>query len=228
MITDVEVIGRLLLAYLLGGLVGLEREVHGRPAGVRTYLLLSLGSALIMVISEYLFVKFQGQIPGVAVSVDPGRIAAHAITGIGFLGAGVILRYKDTIRGLTTAACVWVVCAVGLAIGGGFYLFGTLVTGLTVTSLLILKKVEKMLKRDWYKEMEVISEDLPGQIDRIQEVIDKYNFKVINQGIRKDLQKKELTAYFLLRLRTVFPDRRVLQEIFDLEGVKRVDLEYRA
>ena len=228
MITDVEVIGRLLLASLLGGLVGLEREVHGRPAGVRTYLLLSLGSALIMVISEYLFVKFQGQIPGVAVSVDPGRIAAQAITGIGFLGAGVILRYKDTIRGLTTAACVCVVCAVGLAIGGGFYLFGTLVTGLTVTSLLILKKVEKMLKRDWYKEMEVISEDLPGQIDRIQEVIDKYNFKVINQGIRKDLQKKELTAYFLLRLRTVFPDRRVLQEIFDLEGVKRVDLEYRA
>ena len=228
MITDVEVIGRLLLASLLGGLVGLEREVHGRPAGVRTYLLLSLGSALIMVISEYLFVKFQGQIPGVSVSVDPGRIAAQAITGIGFLGAGVILRYKDTIRGLTTAACVWVVCAVGLAIGGGFYLFGTLVTGLTVTSLLILKKVEKMLKRDWYKEMEVISEDLPGQIDRIQEVIDKYNFKVINQGIRKDLQKKELTAYFLLRLRTVFPDRRVLQEIFDLEGVKRVDLEYRA
>ena len=228
MITDVEVIGRLLLASLLGGLLGLEREVHGRPAGVRTYLLLSFGSALIMVISEYLFVKFQGQIPGVAVSVDPGRIAAQAITGIGFLGAGVILRYKDTIRGLTTAACVCVVCAVGLAIGGGFYLFGTLVTGLTVTSLLILKKVEKMLKRDWYKEMEVISEDLPGQIDRIQEVIDKYNFKVINQGIRKDLQKKELTAYFLLRLRTVFPDRRVLQEIFDLEGVKRVDLEYRA
>jgi putative Mg2+ transporter-C (MgtC) family protein len=163
----------------------------------------------------------------VSLQVDPGRIAAQAITGIGFLGAGVILRYKDTIRGLTTAACVWVVCAIGLAIGAGFYLFGTVVAGLTVFSLLVLKAFERIIKRDWYKEMEIISEDLPGQVDRIQEVIDKYNFKIVNMGIRKDLQKKELTAYFLLRLRTVFPDRRVLQEVFDLEGVKRVDLEYR-
>jgi len=227
MINNAEVIFRLLLASLLGGLVGLEREVHGRPAGVRTYLILSLGSALIMVISEYLSVKYQGGVPGVSLQVDPGRIAAQAITGIGFLGAGVILRYKDTIRGLTTAACVWVVCAVGLAIGAGFYLFGVVVTGFTVFSLLVLKRVERRLKRDWYKEMEVVSEDVPGQIDRIQEVIDKYDFTIINSGIRKDLQKKELTAYFLLRLRTVFPDRRVLQEVFDLAGVKRVDLEYK-
>ena len=227
MISDAEVIFRLLLASLLGGVVGLEREVHGRPAGVRTYLILSLGSALIMVISEYIALKFPGGLPGVSLQVDPGRIAAQAITGIGFLGAGVILRYKDTIRGLTTAACVWVVCAIGLAIGAGFYLFGTVVAGLTVFSLLVLKAFERIIKRDWYKEMEIISEDLPGQVDRIQEVIDKYNFKIVNMGIRKDLQKKELTAYFLLRLRTVFPDRRVLQEVFDLEGVKRVDLEYR-
>lgn len=227
MISNVEVIGRLLLASLLGGFVGLEREVHGRPAGVRTYLILSLGSALIMIISEYLSVKYQAGLPGVTLQVDPGRIAAQAITGIGFLGAGVILRYKDTIRGLTTAACVWVVCAIGLAIGSGFYLFGVVATGFTVFSLLVLKRLERKIKRDWYKEMEVVSEDVPGQIDRIQEVIDKYDFTIINSGIRKDLQKKELTAYFLLRLRTVFPDRRVLQEVFDLAGVKRVDLEYK-
>jgi putative Mg2+ transporter-C (MgtC) family protein len=225
MITDLEIIFRLILASLLGGVVGLEREVHGRPAGVRTYLILSLGSALIMVLSEYLFLKYRTGVPGINLQVDPGRIAAQAITGIGFLGAGVIIRYKDTIRGLTTAACVWVVCAVGLAIGSGFYLFGSVVTGLTVISLVGLKRFERRLPKDWYQQMEVVSRDVPGQIDRIQEIIEKHDFKVINFGLRKDLEKKEATATFLLRLRTVHPERHFLQEVFDLEGVKRVELE---
>ncbi len=225
MITDLEIIGRLILASVLGGCVGLEREVHGRPAGVRTYLLLSLGSALIMVISEYLFHKYRGGVPGIALQVDPGRIAAQAITGIGFLGAGVIIRYKDIIRGLTTAACVWVVCAVGLTIGAGFYLYGCTVTGITVASLLGLKRAEKRLSRDWYQEMAVVSADLPGQMERIQGIIDKYGFKVVNSGLGKDLEKKEVTLTFLLRQRAVRPHTQALQEVFDLEGVKRVDLK---
>jgi putative Mg2+ transporter-C (MgtC) family protein len=117
-----EILFRLVLAAILGAIVGFEREVHGRPAGIRTYLILCLGSALVMVMSEYLFYGMMEKLPADTLRVDPGRIAAQALTGIGFLGAGVILRYKDTIRGLTTAACVWVVCAIGLAIGGGFYL----------------------------------------------------------------------------------------------------------
>jgi putative Mg2+ transporter-C (MgtC) family protein len=228
MIPDHEIIFRLVLACLLGGVVGLEREVHGRPAGVRTYLLLSLGSCLIMVMSEYLHIKFQGVVPGINVQVDPARIAAQALSGIGFLGAGVIIRYKDTIRGLTTAACVWVVCAVGLAIGAGFYLFCSVVTGLTVVALVVLKRYERKLSKDWYKEVGVVSDDLPGQIERLQEIITKYNYKIISLGLRRDLAKQELTANFLLRLRTVSPQRQVFQEIFDLPGVKRVDLEYKA
>jgi putative Mg2+ transporter-C (MgtC) family protein len=224
MITDLEIIFRLILASLLGGIVGLEREVHGRPAGVRTYLLLSLGSALIMVLSEYLFLKYKTGVPGISLSVDPGRIAAQAITGIGFLGAGVIIRYKDSIRGLTTAACVWVVCAVGLAIGAGFYLYGSVVTGLTVFSLLALKAGERKLRKDWYREIEILSDDLPGLMPRFQEVIEKQEFEVINFGLKRDLQKKEMTATFLLRERTLHPGRQVLQEIFEIDGVKRVDL----
>ena len=150
---DLEIILRLVLASFLGGLVGLEREVHGRAAGVRTYLLVSLGSALIMIVSEYLVFKYQGKFPGDFLRVDPGRIAAQAITGIGFLGAGVILRYKNSIRGLTTAACMWVVCAVGLAIGSGYYLFGSVVSGIAILSLLGLKRFKKTLSKDWYKEI---------------------------------------------------------------------------
>ncbi len=219
-----EILFRLVLAAILGAIVGFEREVHGRPAGIRTYLILCLGSALIMVLSEYLEFGLVVKISPDILRVDPGRIAAQALTGIGFLGAGVILRYKDTIRGLTTAACVWVVCAIGLAIGGGFYLYGTAVAGLTVISLIGIKFFERRLKKDWYQEMTIVSQDMIGQFNRIQEVITKHAFEVVNFGLCKDVDRQEVTANFLLRIRTAHPDRRMLQEVFELPGVKRVDL----
>jgi putative Mg2+ transporter-C (MgtC) family protein len=219
-----EILFRLLLAAILGAMVGFEREVHGRPAGIRTYLILCLGSALIMVLSEYLSFGLMDHLPPEALRVDPGRIAAQALTGIGFLGAGVILRYKDTIRGLTTAACVWVVCAIGLAIGAGFYLYGSVVAAFTVLSLVGVKYFERRLKKDWYQEMTILSQDLPGQFGRIQDVITRHAFEVVNFGLSKDLDRREVTAIFLMRTRTSHPDRRVLQEVFDLPGVKRVDL----
>lgn len=221
-----EVLFRLVLAAVLGGVVGFEREVHGRPAGIRTYLLLCMGSALIMVVSEFLFLKYEAKGLADILRADPGRIAAQAITGIGFLGAGVILRYKDSIRGLTTAACVWVACAVGLAIGAGFYLFGSAVTVLTLVSLVGLKIFERSLKKDWYKEMTVVSRDETGQLSRIQEVISRHEFEIVNFGLKKDLEKKEVRASFLLRSRAVHPSREILQEIFDVEGVKSVDLNF--
>jgi putative Mg2+ transporter-C (MgtC) family protein len=208
----------------LGGLVGLEREVHGREAGIRTYLLVSLGSALIMIVSEYLAFEYQGKFSSDLFRVDPGRIAAQAITGIGFLGAGVIIRYKNSIRGLTTAASMWVVCAVGLAIGAGYYLFGSVVSGIAILSLVGLKRVEKKLSKDWYEEMIIVSEDVEGQIERVQELTDKYNIKVTNLNIKRDLQKKEMTLGFRLRMRAVQPDRNILKEVFRMPGIKRVDL----
>jgi putative Mg2+ transporter-C (MgtC) family protein len=164
------------------------------------------------------------ELPADALRVDPGRIAAQALTGIGFLGAGVILRYKDTIRGLTTAACVWVVCAIGLTIGAGFYLYGSVVAILTVVSLVGVKFFERRLKKDWYQEMTIVSQDLAGQFNLFQDVITRHAFEVINFGLKKDLEKHEITASFLLRIRTSHPDRRMLQEVFELPGVKRVDL----
>jgi putative Mg2+ transporter-C (MgtC) family protein len=222
---DFEIILRLVLASFLGALVGLEREVHGREAGIRTYLLVSLGSALIMIVSEYLAFEYQGKFSSDLFRVDPGRIAAQAITGIGFLGAGVIIRYKNSIRGLTTAASMWVVCAIGLAIGAGYYLFGSVVSAIAILSLVGLKGIEKKLSKDWYEEMIIVSEDAEGQTDRIQEVMDKYNIKVTKLSIKKDFQKKEITLGFRLRLRAVQPDRNILKGIFGVPGIKRVDLQ---
>src|SRR5512146_1597239 len=99
---------RLLLASVFGGLIGLEREVHGRPAGFRTHLLVSLGSCLFS-LSSIEFYRMYGNFSGtVPVGVDAGRIAAQVVSGIGFLGAGAIIKERASIRGLTTAACLWV------------------------------------------------------------------------------------------------------------------------
>jgi putative Mg2+ transporter-C (MgtC) family protein len=221
---DAEFLGRLALAALLGGAVGLEREIHGRPAGVRTYLILSLGTALLMVLSEYLLVAYHGKYPELGLQGDPGRIAGQAITGVGFLGAGVIIRYKDSIRGLTTAACVWLVCSVGLAVGAGFYLVSVAATLLTLLALIGLKAWERHLRKDWFEDLQVVSDDLPGQITRIAGLIAQHGFEVITFGLKRDAAKKELNATFQLRVRAVKPQREVLQDLLELEGVKAVEL----
>lgn len=140
MLTDWTVISRLSLSVIFGGLVGLEREVYGRAAGLRTHIMVSLGSCLIMLTSLYVFDIYRTTAP-----VDPSRIAAGVITGIGFLGAGTILRSGEGegIRGLTTASSLWVVAATGLAVGIGFYTAAALTTAFALIVLLFLGRFEK-------------------------------------------------------------------------------------
>ena len=127
-------VGRLLAAAGLGAAVGFEREIRDREAGVRTHLLVALGSALFTIISAYGFHEFLTS-GSAAVRADPGRIAAQIVTGIGFLGAGAIVREGLSVRGLTTAATLWVVAAVGMAAGAGFYGPALVVTLLTILAL---------------------------------------------------------------------------------------------
>jgi putative Mg2+ transporter-C (MgtC) family protein len=218
-----EFLFRLVLAAFLGGIVGLEREIHGRPAGIRTYLILSLGTALLMVLSEYLLIANYTKYPGLSPG-DPGRIAGQAITGIGFLGAGVIIRNQDSIRGLTTAACVWLVCSVGLAVGAGFYLVGAAVTFMTLVALIGLKAGERRMKKDWFEELEVLSTDIPGQVMRMEDLIVQHGFEVVSLGLRRDAEKQELKATFQVRVRAIRPNREILQDLLELEGVRAVDL----
>ncbi len=219
-----EFLGRLALAAVLGGVIGFEREVHGRPAGIRTYLILSLGTALLMVLSEHLLIDYQGRFPGLGVQGDPGRIAGQAITGVGFLGAGVIIRYKDTIRGLTTAACVWLVCSVGLAVGAGFYVVGVAVTLFTLVALVGLKAGEVRMRKDWFEDLEVVSADLPGQINRMEDLIARHGLHIITYALRRDTERQELKATFLVKARAVRPGREVLEDLLEMEGVKAVNL----
>jgi putative Mg2+ transporter-C (MgtC) family protein len=125
---------RLALAAALGGLIGVEREIREREAGLRTHMLVALGSALFTIVSAYGFHAFLASGQSV-VRADPTRIAAQIVTGIGFLGAGAIIRQGLSIRGLTTAATLWVVAAIGLAAGAGYYSAAVITTALVLVSL---------------------------------------------------------------------------------------------
>jgi len=140
MINDWQIIVRLFFSLILSGFIGLERQVHRRTAGLRTHILVSLGSCLIMLTSLYVFDIYKNQAP-----MDPSRIAAGVITGIGFLGAGAIIRAREGIKGLTTAASLWVVAGIGLACGCGFYKAAIFTTILALVTLFFLRQVEEMM-----------------------------------------------------------------------------------
>lgn len=129
---------RLILAFIFGSVLGYEREKRRGSAGLRTHILVCMGSALIMLTSLHLYDMYQGK-----ASVDPGRIAAGVVTGIGFLGAGTIIRSKEGVKGLTTAASLWISAAIGLAVGCGYISAALITTVITYLSLSYLKKVEK-------------------------------------------------------------------------------------
>jgi putative Mg2+ transporter-C (MgtC) family protein len=160
---------RLVLALVLGGLVGLEREQNNHPAGFRTHILVCLGASLIMLLSMYGFGQFVNE-PNVR--LDPARLAAQVITGIGFLGAGTIVLNGNSISGLTTAASLWVVAAIGLATGAGFYYAAVVTTLFVLIILWILNKVEKKWLRG--KQLRTVSiemSDRPGSLSSVTSVL---------------------------------------------------------
>jgi putative Mg2+ transporter-C (MgtC) family protein len=124
---QIDIALRLLLAAVLGAVIGFEREIHDHPAGMRTHLLVSLGSAIFTVVSIFGF--------GDAAITDPSRVAAQIVTGIGFLGAGAIIKYGTSVRGLTTAASLWATAAVGMAVGAGWWVLAAVSTAIVVVSL---------------------------------------------------------------------------------------------
>lgn len=201
-------LGRLALAFVLGGIIGLEREYHGRPAGLRTHILVGLGSALIMLVSIY-------GLQGLGANYDPGRIGAGVISGIGFLGAGTILREGLSIRGLTTAASLWMVAAIGLAAGSGM-LFVAVVGALgALVALSALHHIEHRFEAKVQAyELEVTVYEPQMKIEAILALVRKYQGRVTGVNIHPE------QSHFKLRFR--LPQQQsetVLMELLQL-GVK--------
>jgi putative Mg2+ transporter-C (MgtC) family protein len=135
--TEITATINLLASFVLGGMIGWVREKEGKSAGLRTHILVCVGSALFMLLSSEMTAR-----SGIA---DPGRIAAGVVAGIGFIGAGCILRAKGTVKGITTAASIWVTAAIGIAAGTGFYVGAIVTTLLALVTLQLLRNVEKKI-----------------------------------------------------------------------------------
>lgn len=176
-----EMMLRLGLAFLLGGLIGFEREQSNRAAGLRTNIVVCVGAALIMLLSRYGFAEYVGH-----TQLDPARLAAQVVSGIGFLGAGVILFNGFSISGLTTAATLWVVAGIGLAVGAGFYLPAVAATVLVLFCLLVLNKVEeKWLQPKYIKTFQIKMKDRPSGLGDITEVLHRHKLDVRRMTVER-------------------------------------------
>ncbi len=212
---------RLMLSALAGGIVGMERESNNRPAGLRTHILVTLGATLVMILSMY---GFEGMGPGGA-GGDPGRMAAQVVSGIGFLGAGTILRTGNSISGLTTAASIWVCGCIGLAIGNGYYFGGILTTIIVFLSLRGSSLTERMLFKRSFKELVIHCKERPGLLGDIDHIMCKNNIvikdiRVVHDSEVSD-QTGEITVRFRLKLPSKFINERFFSEILIIKGVKK-------
>lgn len=211
---DWQIIARLILAGILGGFIGLERESHGRPAGLRTHILVCLGASLIMIISAYGFSQFAGV-------RDPARLAAQVVSGIGFLGAGTIMREGANIRGLTTAASLWVVAGIGLAVGSGSYMPAIITTVLAVGTLTLLDKAERRLISPRALLIEARIVDRPGQLGAIALVLGKFSLSIRDVDIGSVDGQNEATLSLQAEGRCPHPEQ-IVSELMALDGVLKV------
>lgn len=206
---------RILMAMLLGGALGAERGLRHRPAGFMTYLLVCMGSAIIMLTNQYLCMIYPG--------VDPNRLAAQVVSGIGFLGAGtIIVTRNDEVRGLTTAAGLWLAAGLGIAIGAGFYSGAIIGFAFALFALLNLKKIDLYIKQH-AKRMEIYMEyNLSFSLRELSAFAETHNFELsdVQRGKVKTLKKELGTLVFFVE----FPQKRnhnqVLELLYTMEGVE--------
>jgi putative Mg2+ transporter-C (MgtC) family protein len=190
-----DILVRLTVAAIFGGVIGFERDVHGRSAGLRTHLLVCVGSALFMLVSLATSRLLEGE----SIRVDPGRIAAQIVTGIGFLGAGVVIKQGASVRGLTTAACLWVTAALGMAAGGGMYWVSGFVTLLTLITLIGLNAFERAFRHDTYRHL-TLRTRMDADVTRILEAVRTTGVTVLACDIDRDYRAESLTARLEIRI----------------------------
>jgi putative Mg2+ transporter-C (MgtC) family protein len=220
---EADIIARLLLAAFFGSTIGVERYIHGRPAGLRTYLVVCVAFASIAILSERLPTMGESVFFSRG-TIDPGRLMAGGLTGIGFLGAGIIIRGGLTIHGLTTAAGIWGISVVGLALGSGVYDLAAALYLIILISLMGLRHFESFLKKDTYKILEICTEKSPISYDFIEELCHKRKIGVVACDISEDRTAGALTYRFTLNGKTERSFREAYQELASLENVRMIQL----
>ncbi|WP_397453671.1 MgtC/SapB family protein [Pseudomonas sp. NA-150] len=217
MLTDWEMCLRLLLAALLGSLIGLERERLLWAAGLRTHMLVCVGSGLLMLVSSF---GFQDALAMPNTVLDPSRVAAQVVTGIGFLGAGSILLRGEVIRGLTTAASLWTVAAIGLSVGGGLYVLSIAATAIILVILIAIKPMERMYRNK--VQVHVLKLTAPSQaisLKNINKIMGNRSSKVKQFIVEKGSRDETDSVTIVLTRTSGGQAKEILEQLLKIEGV---------
>jgi len=214
---------RLVAAVVLGGLIGLERELSHHPAGFRTHILVCVGSALIMLLSIYGFSQFVNE-PNVR--VDPARLAAQVVSGIGFLGAGTIIRKGVTVAGLTTAASLWATAGIGLAVGAGFYSGALVAMFLVLVSLFVFNKLTKSKRaKNKQDELAFLVDDTPDVLGRILLQLGQAKIEVRQIRVRpSDEEDQTKTVLCSVRWDNDTDLENCISQLANVPGIRGVEL----
>jgi putative Mg2+ transporter-C (MgtC) family protein len=209
---EVDIILKILLAAMLGGIIGLERELSHKEAGLRTNILIAIGSTLITVLSF--------KIAAMTKSADPARLAAQIVSGIGFLGAGAIIQARFAVHGLTTAATIWTVAAIGIAVGSGFYLLAFLVAILVVVVLTVFKFLLAVLEKQKQIFVYLITtEEKASLLVDLRRVLTELNIRYSSARMNRRDSSYEFELIFTT---SENKNRDFLEKVMLLKGVKEV------
>ena len=212
-----EMLMRLGLSVVLGGIIGTEREHNNQPAGLRTHMILVIGACLAMMLSINL---------GTASGSDPARLAAQVVSGIGFLGAGAILRFGFNVKGLTTATTLWTMAIVGLAVGMGYYLISIIATVVIMIVLSVLDLIERRFVRaNILRTFVVEVSDDKGIVREIRNIVDQYAFQKMGFSIQKSSENKFLQIEIVARFNNSEKLENLIEQLSELEGLTSVKIE---
>lgn len=222
MLTEFEIVVRLTLSALFGGLVGLERERHSQPAGLRTHTILAVGATLAMIVS----IQIAAQSRAGGFLGDPARLAAQVVSGVGFLGAGAIIRFGSNIKGLTTATSLWTVAIIGLAVGAGYFFAATFTTAVLMFTLTIMDKWEKrVIVHTSTHTITIRAADSPGIVDQIRQQLAALDVEVKSQSFTKNIQSNEIVLKVVAKIRDRADEQELIARLSTVPGCKDIGME---
>ena len=218
MLTEGELFLRLVLSCVLGGIIGYERQSRRKSAGLRTNVLVCLGACLIMVLSQAMYQQVEG-----LTNADPARLAAQVVSGIGFLGAGAIMKEGLTVTGLTTAACLWVVAGVGLAVGGGFYSGALITTALVFVTLGSLSRLADWVDHEKNLSLTIHTVDRPGQLMRISRCLEDLQLRVRGVKVKADEDEVDDSGEKSMYIDLEIFNKQSIKSIIIVDAVRQID-----
>ena len=212
---------RILVSFILGMLIGIEREAHHQPAGMRTHILISIGATVVMLISIFIpqtFTNFQNG--------DPGRIAAQVVSGIGFLGAGAILKFGTDVKGLTTAASIWAMAAIGLAIGAGMFVIAFIGVGVVLFALTIMDLFEKkVFKERTLRKIELLVNKKKSDLVAVKNTLHKWNIKIESTGFERNMNEANDKITFMVAVTENLNVQKLSDELEKQTGIVSIAVQ---